>query len=150
MNLLLWRRTVSEMYERVRGANEGAEKAAIGFRRERDALFRTSPQTPLNPDQLVEFSRLEYFPYSQSWRTTGSIVQTEETEIDLPAGDDGVVRARTFGDVHFELAGAHHSLPVYWIAGYGGGVFLPFRDRTSGVSTYGGGRYLFDTIKGAD
>jgi uncharacterized protein (DUF1684 family) len=27
---------------------------------------------------------------------------------------------------------------------------LPFQDRTNGQSTFGGGRYLYDTIKGAD
>ena len=41
-------------------------------------------------------------------------------------------------------------LILYWIMGYGGGVFLPFADETNGVETYGGGRYLLDTIKGAD
>ena len=41
-------------------------------------------------------------------------------------------------------------LTLYWIAGYGGGLFLPFVDATSGSETYGGGRYLLDTIKGAD
>ncbi len=41
-------------------------------------------------------------------------------------------------------------LDVYWIAVYGGGVFIPFRDATSGSETYGAGRYLLDTIKGAD
>ncbi|HUG86614.1 MAG TPA: DUF1684 domain-containing protein, partial [Euzebya sp.] len=30
------------------------------------------------------------------------------------------------------------------------GLFLPFTDATSGASTYGGGRYLLDTAKGAD
>jgi hypothetical protein len=39
---------------------------------------------------------------------------------------------------------------VYWLAGYGGGVFIPFRDATSGTATYGGGRYLWDSVKGAD
>ena len=29
-------------------------------------------------------------------------------------------------------------------------MFLPFRDATSGNTTYGGGRYLLDTAKGAD
>jgi len=41
-------------------------------------------------------------------------------------------------------------LEVYWLDAYGGGLFLPFRDATSGTTTYGGGRYLLDTIKGAD
>lgn len=29
-------------------------------------------------------------------------------------------------------------------------MFLPFRDETNGSETYGGGRYLLDTVKGAD
>ena len=41
-------------------------------------------------------------------------------------------------------------LAVYWLEGYGGGIWLPFTDSTSGADTYGGGRYLYDTIKGAD
>ena len=41
-------------------------------------------------------------------------------------------------------------LTLWWIGGYGGGLFLPFTDGTSGQETYGGGRYLLDAIKGAD
>jgi uncharacterized protein (DUF1684 family) len=36
------------------------------------------------------------------------------------------------------------------MSGYGGGLFLPFKDTTSGQETYGGGRYLFDTVKNTD
>jgi uncharacterized protein (DUF1684 family) len=43
-----------------------------------------------------------------------------------------------------------HRLALYWLEAYGGGVFLPFRDETSGTETYGAGRYLLDTVKGAD
>jgi len=39
---------------------------------------------------------------------------------------------------------------MYWLDGYAGGVFLPFRDASSGTETYGDGRYLLDTSKGAD
>ncbi len=39
---------------------------------------------------------------------------------------------------------------MYWFEGYGGGLWLPFSDASSGTETYGGGRYLYDTIKGAD
>jgi uncharacterized protein (DUF1684 family) len=41
-------------------------------------------------------------------------------------------------------------LELYWLEGYGGGVFLPFRDATAGAETYGAGRYLLDTVKGSD
>jgi uncharacterized protein (DUF1684 family) len=36
------------------------------------------------------------------------------------------------------------------VQGYGGGLFLPFKDQTNRTETFGGGRYLYDTIKGAD
>ena len=39
---------------------------------------------------------------------------------------------------------------LYWLEGYGGGVFLPVADATSGKTTYGAGRYVLDTVKGAD
>ena len=42
------------------------------------------------------------------------------------------------------------ALPIYWFEGYAGGLWLPFADATNGTRTYGGGRYLYDTIKGAD
>jgi uncharacterized protein (DUF1684 family) len=54
------------------------------------------------------------------------------------------------GAAHFVLGGRRASLALYWIEGYGGGLWLPFADATTGVATYGGGRYLYDTIKGAD
>jgi uncharacterized protein (DUF1684 family) len=39
---------------------------------------------------------------------------------------------------------------VFWMAGYSGGIFIPFRDATNGTETYGAGRYLVDAAKGAD
>ena len=45
---------------------------------------------------------------------------------------------------------ANAVLPVFWMEGYAGGLFVPFRDATSGAETYGAGRYLLDTVKGAD
>ena len=29
-------------------------------------------------------------------------------------------------------------------------MFVPLKDLTAGVTSYGGGRYLLDTVKGAD
>ena len=36
------------------------------------------------------------------------------------------------------------------MAGYAGGLFIPFRDATNGTETYGAGRYLVDAAKSAD
>jgi uncharacterized protein len=54
------------------------------------------------------------------------------------------------GMLSFELEGVTCRLTVLSLIAYGGGLFLPFKDATSGPDTYGGGRYLFDTAKGTD
>ena len=61
-----------------------------------------------------------------------------------------VERFQRFARLRFELYGEVVGLDAYWLAVYGGGIFVPFRDRTSGATTYGAGRYLWDSIKGAD
>jgi uncharacterized protein len=63
---------------------------------------------------------------------------------------DGVITYRRAGWLRFRLGGADCRLTVFSLVGYAGGLFLPFRDATSGKETYGGGRYLFDTVKNTD
>jgi hypothetical protein len=69
---------------------------------------------------------------------------------ELPESHPTGLRVRRIG--HVRLAGPleGRSLACYWIDAYGGGLFLPFRDATAGRESYGAGRYLLDTIKGAD
>jgi len=55
-----------------------------------------------------------------------------------------------FGNAVFSIFGRESTLALYWLEGYGGGVFLSFTDATSAEETYGAGRYLLDTVKGAD
>jgi len=57
---------------------------------------------------------------------------------------------RRIGRVSLSGPLAGHQLAVFWLEGYGGGLFVPFRDATAGHETYGAGRYLVDSIKGAD
>ena len=65
--------------------------------------------------------------------------------------DEGRLGYRPFATAEFDVPGTGEArLTLYWMDGYGGGLFLPFRDATSSRDTYGGGRYLYDTIKGAD
>jgi uncharacterized protein len=55
-----------------------------------------------------------------------------------------------FARALFAVHGQGLSLDLYWLDGYGGGVYLCFADATSSDETYGAGRYLLDTVKGAD
>jgi uncharacterized protein (DUF1684 family) len=147
-----WRRTVAELYARVRDAAPADQpRAWEAFRAARDELFRSHPQTPLTAEQRDRFSGLYYFPYDPGWQTIGTLdreVEPETSSLDLPA--DGLFQYTRVARVRFAVHGHRAELSLFWVGGYGGGLFLPFRDATQGRETYGGGRYLYDTIKGAD
>lgn len=146
LELLDWRRRVGELYTAVRARHPDApQDAHTIWRHGRDRLFGHHPQSPL-PDR-VGFAGLPYYDYDEAW----SFAVRVDTDVE-PTRDE--VITSTGEPMTLERCGAV-DLPVgrldlYWIDVYGGGLFLPFRDATSGTTTYGGGRYLLDTVKGAD
>ena len=70
--------------------------------------------------------------------------------LELPMSTGEALSFTRLGEVRLSLPAGERTLAVYWMAGYAGGIFLPFRDATNGDSTYGAGRYLLDTAKSAD
>ena len=146
-----YRRAVSEMYTRVRNSDENQKERWSEFCAHRDNLFASHPQSALSKEQRTVFKGLRYYPYNPSLRyclTVDTNVEPGVFELDLQ--DDGLIKLQSIGKISFEVAGQHVSLTLFWIFGYGGGLFLPFRDLTNETDTFGGGRYLLDTIKGAD
>ena len=91
-----------------------------------------------------------YYDHDPRMRLQVHVVAAEPIEIALPGSLAETHPARRFGQVEFDLAGYACRLDVFWLSGYAGGLFLPFRDASSGEETYGAGRYLLDTAKGAD
>ena len=69
---------------------------------------------------------------------------------DLPASGGLGMPLTRIGRVSFSIGQTAVTLGVYWFEDYAGGIFIPFRDATSGQETYGAGRYLWDSAKGAD
>ena len=147
-----WRRTMAETYTAVRQTAPGdPARAWSTFRAARDSLFQTHPQSPLSAEARATFQHLAYFPYDPRWRLTGRLSQAVAADtfsLDLPA--DGRIHYTRVAQAEFTVDGQEAHLSLFWIEGYGGGLFLPFTDATCSVECYGGGRYLFDTIKGAD
>lgn len=152
LQLAHWRRSVSEIYAQIRrDAHTDPVTAWRAFRVERDKLFKKHPQSPLDDRQQDLFTGLSYFDYDPAWRVKGEVdfnVAAETYHVNL--GDDGDFRYTRVAYFHFALLEEAASLALYWVEGYGGGLFLPFADVTNGHETFGGGRYLIDTIKGAD
>jgi uncharacterized protein (DUF1684 family) len=143
LELANWRERVTRLY--LAEPREG-EAGLAAFQQGRDLLFREHPQSPLTPGQRLATTSLPWFPWSPDAVFTTRLEpvgQGDDLAIDT-GGEDGVVRYRRAG----RLATPFGGLTLLWALGYGGGLFLPFRDATAGTRTYGAGRYLTDTIKG--
>ncbi len=147
LSLLDWRRRVAALYTDVRAADD-PEAGWHTWRAGRDALLAGHPDSPLDAAARDAFAGLPFAPYDPGLR----FVVPLDTDVDperreVPTAADGVVVLDRIGRVTLGDVGR---LDVWWIGGYAGGVFLPLRDGTAGTTTYGGGRYLLDTIKSAD
>lgn len=143
-----WRRRVFALYGDVRDATDPSA-AHDAWRRGRDELFAHHPASPLLPDDRAGFSGLPVRPYDPSWRFEATLEPAAEQRLEVETGTDGIVRFELIGVASIPSLG---SLDVWRLASYGGGIFVPVKDALAGTpgGTYGGGRYLIDTVKGAD
>lgn len=132
-------------------AGEGDARVLERFRAGKDELFRRHPQSALASADRAAFTGLRYFPYAPALRLEATLTPLADgKQAELPASGPHAMPFRRAAVVRFTLEGAPAELVVYWIDVYGGGLFLPFKDATSARESYGGGRYLFDTVKGSD
>jgi uncharacterized protein (DUF1684 family) len=144
LTLLSWRRSVFALYSEVR-AERDPERAWERWRTGRDALFAEHPDSPLLPADKESFKGLPFGPYDPALRWELPVEETTPERRHVPTMSDGIVPFERIGVVRLPNLG---TLDVWWLDSYGGGIFVPVADP--GPETYGGGRYLIDTVKGAD
>jgi uncharacterized protein len=106
------------------------------------------PDSPLPVEAQDGFTGLLVAAYDPGLRFEVEVdTDVGPLRMEVATGTDGVVAFDRIGIARLPDLG---SLDVWWLASYGGGVFVPVKDASAGVQTYGGGRYLLDTVKGAD
>ena len=143
-----WRRRVFALYAEVRGSRDLSAAHDL-WRRTRDELFAEHPSSPLLPEDRADFTGLPTRPYEPGWRFELPLLAAPDARLDVETGTDGIVPFERIGLVDVPGVG---TLDVWRRTSYGGGIFVPVKDALAGKhgGTYGGGRYLLDTIKGAD
>ena len=148
LDLLDWRRRVAEMYAAVRAQADPAIGHQV-WQARRDVLLRTHPQSPLKPADPMRDSGVPVWPYDPALRWELALEPVEEAPLRLvDSANDGEIRMRLVGRVTLpDPVGG--TLDAWWLEQYGGGLFVPLKDGTAGRTTYGAGRYLLDTAKGA-
>jgi hypothetical protein len=146
LTLLDWRRRTAALYAAARSAAD-SEAGWRTWRDGRDELFADHPDSPLDAAAREAFDGLPFAPYDAALRFEPVLEPAGPARLEVPTAADGTVPLARIGAVTLPGLGR---LDVWWVALYGGGVFVPLRDGTAGTGTYGGGRYLLDTVKGAD
>ncbi|MCY0905416.1 DUF1684 domain-containing protein [Arthrobacter sp. H14-L1] len=148
--VLDWRLQTFALYAEVRSAAEASPPRAHAlWRGKRDTMFATHPSSALGETQKAAFTGLPVAAYDPTYRFESTLTGEGAGETwDVRTGTDGVVPFVRLGT--FEIPGIG-ALAAWQLSSYGGGIFLPFRDMTAGREdgSYGAGRYLLDTIKGA-
>jgi len=165
LELADWRRRVAHLYVEVRAL--GLFGGAAGhdhWRAVREELYRDHPQSPIPPGERAGFTA-RHFPYDPALRFETPLLPDDETGrpappahaagtgaggATVPTSAGGVMGVRRIGWLDVPFPTGMRRLALYWLEGYGGGLFLSFRDGTNGSETYGGGRYLLDGAKSAD
>lgn len=167
LQLADWRRRIADLYAEVRLISATDVPAALElWRTTRERLFREHPQSPVPVDKRQAF-RGRHFPADPSLRFEVAVAPDDAPPapadgglagiaglaglaMELPVSAGGTMSFSRIGHVDVPFAAGPRRMGVYWMAGYAGGIFLPFRDATSGNETYAAGRYLLDTAKSAD
>jgi uncharacterized protein len=125
-----------------------ADPNSIGRERsQKDSFFRSSPDSPLLPEEKRRFQGLFYYPYNPAFRFSVRLNRYRSPEQVRLGTNTGEVRSGLrYGYFDFQVQGQNCRIQVYRLEdapGSGGAdLFIPFRDSTTGVETYPSGRYL--------
>lgn len=122
-------------------------KAEISdFREKYKNDFLTDPNSPLKKEDLPY---LQFYEPNKSFKVNATFRATKNAEpFDLPTYSGKLKKYIKYGDLTFLLKGETISLEVYQSltlkekSEYKDHLFLPFKDATNNISTYGGGRYI--------
>ena len=118
------------------------------WRAGRDELLAAPPRLPAAARGPARLHGLRVAPYDPAYRFEVEVdPDVEPHRLEVPTATDGVVPFERIGVLHLPDIG---DLDVWWLDSYGGGIFVPVKDALAGTETYGAGRYLLDTVKGAD
>ncbi len=107
---------------------------------ERDFFLREHYSSPLPDEHLERFAGLDYFSPDAAWVIAGHYEAVDPHDVQIPstAGMDNPYSK--VGVLTLSIEGTTYQLTV--LDDGDGDTFVPFRDRTSGVETYEGGRYV--------
>ena len=122
---------------------EAWKKEIEQFRREKDQFFKFHPSSPIPVEDRAKFQGLRYYPPDPKYRFKLELHEHKEKEIVEIEDTAGQIRRfLRWGEFRFKIEGKECRLQVYTNNPVEEELFIPFRDKTNGIETYGAGRYI--------
>lgn len=125
------------------------KEAVVAFQKELNAEYADSVKSPLLKKDLKTFKALDFYPINGSFFVNAKFIRTpDEKPFEMPTTTSRKPMYVKYGEAHFSIDGKkfkvnlYQSLDLKKIEEYKDALFLPFTDLTSGVDSYGGGRYI--------
>lgn len=111
--------------------------------------YKDSVESPLSKDDRLKFKKHQFYPIDLSYRVLADFILTpNEKTFDMPTTSGKFKEYVKYGEVHFMIHKRKFKLNVYRsiallkLEEYKNYLFLPFKDFTNSIETYGGGRYM--------
>ncbi len=115
----------------------------------KDSSFLVLAKSPLNQVQIERFAGLEYFPVDVAYKVSARLIPHDTVEVvKMKTSTDRLPDYRIYGQIHFSLQGHDYELTAFQNLNLSNDstlknlLFVPFTDKNSNLTTYGGGRYL--------
>jgi uncharacterized protein (DUF1684 family) len=94
----------------------------------------------LKANTLLTFKSIERFSVSENWKLKAKLVQPAQDFLMITNVLGQTTPSKNAGTLHFQKGGIEYTLDV--IDEGGPTLFIVFADQTSGISTYGAGRFI--------
>ena len=113
-------------------------------RREKDRFLAEHPHSPVPPERRDAVEGLDYYHPDPSLRVRATVETHDDPEhLEMETTTGEIREYAHVVTLQFEIEGTEATLAGYdRVDGDEPGLFVPFRDATSGEETYGAGRYL--------
>lgn len=131
------------------GQKNAVRDSVLAFQKKINSEYANPKESPLKPNDLEKFKSLDFYPINEKLVVVAKFIKTpNEKPFQMPTSTDRKPMYVKFGEAHFSIDGKSYKLNIYQsqdlkkIEKYKNSLFLPFTDLTSGVESYGGGRYI--------
>lgn len=112
-------------------------------REQKDEFFGEHPRSPLPAAARGEFDGLRYFDVDPTLRFELTLHEFDDPEqITVETTQDGEQVYHDIGEFRFSVEGTEVTLHAFQPPDDENRLWVPFRDETSGETTYPSGRYL--------